>query len=134
MGFANYELKASPADKGRMRQAKQQARSTIKRAWRGEMRAKPTPAEAALADALKPLGVKFTRQAIVHGFIPDFWCAKHKLIVEVDGLVHSLAGQKEYDKKRDGILRAKGITILRFSNDEVLNDASRCVTQIEAHL
>jgi very-short-patch-repair endonuclease len=53
-------------------------------------------------------------------FIPDFYCAKCKLIIEIDGAIH--LERKEYDEYRDGILTELGYTILRFTNSEVETD------------
>mgnify|MGYP006286694727 CR=1 FL=1 len=73
-------------------------------------------------------GRKFLRQHPIcyesyknnhHFFIPDFYCAKEKLIIELDGKVH--ANQKSKDKKRDSILISKGYKVLRIENDELHN-------------
>ena len=73
-------------------------------------------------------GFKFLRQhPIIYGnydkdiffFIADFYCAKAKLVIEVDGKVHDL--QKEYDSYREEILKDKGLTILRIKNEELVD-------------
>jgi len=74
-------------------------------------------------------GKKFVRQYIVQHseilgkkqyFIADFYCHEKKLIVELDGAVHLL--QLEYDRIREEILKQMGYKIIRFDNEEVLND------------
>ena len=50
-------------------------------------------------------------------FIPDFYCAEEKLIIELDGKIHEY--QKDRDKHRDLILEAKGLKILRIKNEEL---------------
>ncbi len=50
-------------------------------------------------------------------FVPDFYCPKAKLVVEVDGSYHDNA--KTYDQWREGNIRALGIKIIRFKNDEI---------------
>jgi very-short-patch-repair endonuclease len=73
-------------------------------------------------------GLKFLRQhPIVYDvinnrpkyFIPDFYCAEKKLIVEIDGKIHDF--QKDYDENRDEILTNMGMRILRVKNEEVGN-------------
>jgi len=53
-------------------------------------------------------------------FIPDFYCHEKQLIIEIDGSIHEL--QKEYDQIREDILIAMNYHIIRFKNEEVLND------------
>ena len=50
-------------------------------------------------------------------YIADFYCAKLKLIIEVDGKIHE--SQKEYDHERDSKLLEKGIYVFRIKNEEV---------------
>jgi very-short-patch-repair endonuclease len=52
-------------------------------------------------------------------FIPDFYCAEEKLIVELDGKVH--LSQRKKDKRRDDILKSKGYKIIRIKNEEIKN-------------
>ncbi|HEY5714550.1 MAG TPA: endonuclease domain-containing protein [Candidatus Gracilibacteria bacterium] len=89
-----------------------------------EMRKNPTPAEHKMWEDLfrdRKLGFKFWRQKPIDQFIVDFYCAELKLAIEIDGDIHDL--QKEYDEERSLILENKyGIRLLRFTNDEVLND------------
>ena len=67
-----------------------------------ELRRKATPAEAILWEALRAGrldGLKFRRQHAIGRFILDFYCATHRLCVEVDGEVHEK--QRERDMARD---------------------------------
>ena len=96
-----------------------------------EMRKMQTPEEEILWQELRRKsvnGFKFLRQhPIIYGnydkdiffFIADFYCAKAKLVIEVDGKVHDL--QKEYDSYREEILKDKGLTILRIKNEELVD-------------
>jgi very-short-patch-repair endonuclease len=52
-------------------------------------------------------------------YIPDFYCKKESLIIELDGKVHE--SQKERDKRRDLILASRGLRILRIKNEELIN-------------
>jgi very-short-patch-repair endonuclease len=94
------------------------------------LRRNQTPSEKLLWSYLKNrqlMGRKFNRQRPViyesHGsehffFIPDFYCHREKLIVELDGGIHN--NQKEKDIWRDGILIANGYKVLRFNNSDLL--------------
>ena len=65
-------------------------------------------------------GYKFRRQQPLGQYIVDFVCLEKKLIVELDGGQH--AEQLEYDSVRDAWLRAQGFRILRFWNNDVLQN------------
>ena len=62
-------------------------------------------------------GFHFRRQQIIGVYIVDFYCHKANLVVEVDGQIHIT--QREYDFERDEQLASRGLTVLRFTNDEV---------------
>jgi very-short-patch-repair endonuclease len=94
-----------------------------------ELRRRETPAEKILWSYLrnrKVDGFKFLRQYPVCVmnllgrrlyYIPDFYCHKAKLVIEADGPIHLL--KKDYDKNRDEVLAALGLTILRFDNQQI---------------
>jgi very-short-patch-repair endonuclease len=65
-------------------------------------------------------------------YIPDFYCHKGKLVIEADGPVHLF--KKEYDKNRDDVLRSLDLTILRFNNDEIINDPESVIDKIINHI
>ncbi|MEP1097389.1 MAG: DUF559 domain-containing protein [Cyclobacteriaceae bacterium] len=70
-------------------------------------------------------GFKFNRQFIIEHessayFIADFYCHQKKLIVEVDGGIHQQ--QVEYDRIREDILIEMGYNIIRFTNEEILEN------------
>jgi very-short-patch-repair endonuclease len=88
-----------------------------------QMRHNPTEAENALWQRLrdKGIGVKFRRQHAIDRFIVDFYCAKSKLLIEVDGGIHDYT--KEEDAIRQEFLEeVHGLRMLRFTNDEVLKN------------
>ena len=80
----------------------------------------------------KKLGVRFRRQQIIQGFIVDFYCHKSALVVEVDGDIHDL--QQEEDARREKVLSALGLRVVRFRNDEVGRNLSTVVGKIKACL
>jgi len=95
------------------------------------LRQNMTPAEQVLWEALKGrqvAGLKFRCQHPVGPFILDFYCPARKLVVEVDGGVHD--GQAEYDAARTQQLNDYGYQVLRFRNDEVLNDLDSVLERV----
>lgn len=99
-----------------------------------ELRREMTPAEKVLWEGLRAnkLGVHFRRQQVIQGFIVDFYCHKSALVIEVDGDIHDL--QKEEDERREKVLSALGLQIVRFRNDEVMRDLSAVVERIKSML
>lgn len=75
-------------------------------------------------------GLKFRRQHPVDIFIADFYCHEKKLIVELDGGIHDTIEQMEYDDGRTFELEEKGFIILRFRNEEVLNEIEQVLEKI----
>jgi len=67
-------------------------------------------------------GHQFYRQKIIGSYIADFYCPKSSLVVEVDGGQHYSAEGKEKDRMRDDDMTRAGITVLRFSDREVLEN------------
>ena len=87
------------------------------------MRREPTDVEIKLWNALRDRqleGYKFRRQVPVAGFIADFMCKDAALIVEVDGGQH--AENAGRDEKRTKILNGEGFRVVRFWNNEVLQN------------
>jgi very-short-patch-repair endonuclease len=64
----------------------------------------------------------------------DFYCPKAKLVVEVDGSQHFTDEAIEYDKIRDDFLRNMDLTVLRFTNDDILNDVENVIEKIKSKL
>jgi len=98
-----------------------------------EMRKTPTPAELILWETLrgrKILDRKFRRQFALDCFVLDFYCQELKLVIELDGGIHSEPGQAAHDENRDGYLRSLGCTILRFPNEAVLRDLKTVILKI----
>ena len=72
--------------------------------------------------------LKFKRQKPIGHYIVDFVCIEHRLIIEIDGGQH--AEQVKYDQVRDDWLRSQGYTVLRFWNNEVLQQMENVLEQI----
>ena len=65
----------------------------------------------------KQLGLHFRRQHPVGPYVLDFYCAAARLCVEVDGPVHD--DQMSRDERRSAWLAKEGISVLRFSTEEI---------------
>jgi len=104
---------------------------------RRQLRRNLTPAEALLWNCLKKSqveGKKFRRQHSIGPFIADFYCPECRVIVELDGSVHSGQMASERDDKRTAFLERFGIQVLRFKNDDVIQNREWVVEVIRAVL
>jgi len=108
-------------------------RSTPKMMRRAtELRREQTPAERKLWAYLrgrKVMDVKFRQQHAISNYIVDFCAVKEKLVIELDGSQH--LHLSEYDEKRTAYLKTQGYRVIRFWNNQVMNDISGCVLAIE---
>jgi leucyl-tRNA synthetase len=98
-----------------------------------ENRQNKTEAEDILWQALRNRQIdncKFRRQHPVAGYIPDFVCLEKKLIIEIDGAYHNGEEQKKFDLARTEWLAEHQYKLLRFSNDEVINELPKVLQQI----
>ncbi|WP_426236809.1 endonuclease domain-containing protein [Pararhizobium sp. DWP1-1-3] len=89
------------------------------------MRRSMTDAELKLWNELRAhrlMGLGFRRQLPIGGYIVDFACPEHKIVVELDGSQHANGDAVDYDKQRSARLEQNGWTVLRFWNDDVLRD------------
>ena len=96
-----------------------------KLAFAKKMRRKPTRAELEFWEIAKRIksrdGVIFWRQAVILGWIVDFWCPKYRLAVEIDGPSHDK--RVRYDKRRANVMEEElGIMTIRFSNSDVITN------------
>ena len=101
-----------------------------------EMRDNMTEAETVLWEALKSkhIGDKFRRQHIIGNFIADFVCLSKRLVIEVDGDYHTDDTQQGLDEGRAKELKQLGFEVIRFTNEEVLNNLDKVVHQITKKL
>ncbi len=75
-------------------------------------------------DFLKEYPVRFQRQKIIGKYIADFYCAKAKLVVEIDGSQHYEDVGLVNDEKRTEYLMQYGISVIRISNREIWENFS----------
>ena len=94
-----------------------------------------TPEEKHLwYDFLKRLPVTVRRQHNIENYIVDFYIAEKKLVIEIDGLQHTIPEHKEKDAQRDITLAGWGITVLRYSNEDIRESFDSVVADILKHL
>ena len=67
---------------------------------------------------LKTYPVRFYRQRPICGYIVDFYCAKAKLIIELDGSQHFTEDGLEYDEMRSDMLEELGLEVIRYTNPQ----------------
>jgi very-short-patch-repair endonuclease len=100
-----------------------------------ELRQNMTPAERTLWQKLRANrldGWHFRRQQIIDGFIVDFYCHQAGLVIEIDGPIHAM--QREADTERETVLRGRGLTVLRFTNREFMNNMRAVLNTIRQTL
>ena len=107
-----------------------------------ELRKNSTAAEKLLWEKLRNRqlnGVKFYRQhpliyeedrGHLHFFIADFYCAEHRLVIELDGKIHEY--QRNYDRERDLIIERLGLKVVRFKNGET-DQMKKLLEKIESY-
>ena len=91
-----------------------------------EMRNNPTRAEEKFWEDLlkhKKTGYQFYRQKPLYHYIADFYSAKLKMVVEIDGSSHD--DKEEYDENRDNLMNGYNLKVIRYRNDEVLEKSDK---------
>ncbi|OGU34487.1 MAG: hypothetical protein A2068_12055 [Ignavibacteria bacterium GWB2_35_6b] len=78
----------------------------------------------------KQLGCRFLRQYSVDHFVIDFYSPELKLAIEIDGDVHKVPENKEYDKARQKYIEGFGIKFVRIKNEEIFGNADLAFEKI----
>ena len=78
----------------------------------------------------KLMSLKFRRQHPYENFILDFYCHERKLCIEVDGSIHDIERVKEYDENRTRLLNENEIRVIRFTNEEIINNTEAVFNKI----
>ena len=100
-----------------------------------EMRKSPTEAENVLWQQLRNQqisGFIFRRQYNIERFIVDFYCPRRRLVIEIDGSIHQY--QQDEDAVRQAFIEQQGLRLMRFSNDDVINNLETVIEQISEAL
>lgn len=79
-------------------------------------------------------GYKFRRQHPINLYIADFYCHKLKLIIEIDGDYHNTNEQKEKDIERTQILNCNDIRVIRFTNEDIINNIENVLLEISKYI
>ena len=77
------------------------------------------------------LGVRIRRQHPIYKYIADYYCHELNLVIEIDGGIHLSKENRQYDISRDITLNEFGIQIIRFTNDQVINDIDQIIEEIK---
>ncbi|MBS1902264.1 MAG: endonuclease domain-containing protein [Bacteroidetes bacterium] len=96
-------------------------------------RKNPTHTEKLMWHALRrhgQRGLKFRRQHPIIGFIVDFYCAEHRLIVEIDGDVHERSDVERRDATRQRALEQAGFRLIRFTTNQVSMNIDGVISSI----
>lgn len=101
-----------------------------------ELRYRMTDAEELLWGYLKnnQLGFKFRSQHPLGIYIADFYCHKHKLVIELDGSIHLLPDVAHNDIERQRNLELDGLRVIRFTNDQIFNNLNKVLEQITTQI
>jgi len=100
---------------------------------RRELRRNQSDAERAFWAKVRDkqfFGMKFFRQYSIGSYILDFYCPTVRLAVELDGGQHNHSDKREYDTARSEYLKAQGIDVMRFWNNEVLLDIESVLSKL----
>ena len=84
-----------------------------------------------MASFLKDYPLRFRRQAPLGNYIPDFYCAKAKLVIELDGDYHGDTLQMKEDAARTKDLERMGLYVLRFQNRDVVKNLYGVTLEID---
>ena len=100
---------------------------------RRELRKNHTEAEKLMWLRLRNrrfFGVKFFRQYSIGPYILDFCSPTSGIAIELDGGQHTEEAHRAYDKERSAYLKSKGIVVLRFWNNEVMQNIEGVLERI----
>jgi very-short-patch-repair endonuclease len=79
---------------------------------------------------LRLKGFKFRRQHSIGNYVVDFCCAERRLVIELDGGIHSQPSQALKDQTREKYLKRQGYTVARFPNGMVLQAPETFVEKV----
>ena len=101
------------------------------------LRNNSTKSEIKLWQAIKGKQLKgydFHRQKPLLEFIADFYCHELALVIEVDGFTHEFEETNRKDKYKQKELEKAGLTVLRFTDEEVFSELDKVILEIENYI
>jgi very-short-patch-repair endonuclease len=75
-------------------------------------------------------GIQFNRQKPILDYIVDFYCAKAKLVIELDGSQHHESAHRQKDQFREQALAGQGLLTLRYDNRQVLKHTDAVLREV----
>ena len=102
-----------------------------------QLRTQSTQSEAVLWQELrgrKLNGFRFVRQKPIGNYIVDFYCKEAGLVIELDGLSHQFEETMDKDEIKQRFWESIGFKVLRFEDEEVMNDLANVIRVIEYNL
>jgi len=97
------------------------------------LRNRSTDAEKALWQRLRDKqisGFRFRRQSPIGDYIVDFACYTPRLVIELDGGQHAQTAQQKHDQRRTTWLESQGFRVIRFWNNDALQNTDGVVMEI----
>ena len=85
-------------------------------------------------DFLRKFPVRFQRQKAIGNYIADFYSAKARLVIEIDGSMHGTEEGRQNDKERTEYLESVGLSVIRFSNEDIWKRFEGVCLSIEEHI
>ena len=83
---------------------------------------------------LKTYPVKIYKQRIIGSYIVDFYCAKAKIVIEIDGSQHYEEQGQSYDTERSAYFESLGLRVIRYSNADINARFDRVCEDIHQHI
>jgi very-short-patch-repair endonuclease len=77
----------------------------------------------------------FRRQHPIGPYVLDFYCAKARLAIEIDGMSHDMGEQPQRDMRRDAWLEKHGVTVVRIAANELtkqIDEAADAIVRMAA--
>ncbi|HCM37420.1 MAG: hypothetical protein UV61_C0004G0038 [Candidatus Gottesmanbacteria bacterium GW2011_GWB1_43_11] len=105
--------------------------------YRSRLRNNQTDAERKLWSKLRKrqfFGHRFVRQFSIGKFIVDFYSPQLRVAIELDGGQHNSDQNKFYDQKRSDYLKSLGIRVVRFWDNELLNNMEGVLEKLTEHI
>ena len=132
--FSRPPISPSPGEEGEQQdRTGEEVGMLVDKTLARALRRSATPAEKALWERLRGrqlAELKFLRQVPIGPFVADFCCRDLRLVVELDGEVHSTAQEVARDQERDAYLQGHNYIVLRFPNEQVLSDVESVLRRI----
>jgi very-short-patch-repair endonuclease len=79
----------------------------------------------------------FRRQHPIGPYVLDFFCAKARLAIEIDGISHDMGDRPQRDLRRDAWLEARGVTVVRIAASELtrgIDEAADAIVRMAAEM